>query len=948
MAAIRRRGVLGCGSWELDLGRLELRREGAAVPLAARALEILACLAETPGELVDKDALILRVWPATMIDENLLQVHVSAIRKALGPDRVLLKTVFGRGYVLLGNWQVRSDNGPDAVLAPPPAIPGNESLPANLPVAATELIGRSADVAYLCDSLSAHRLVTLTGPGGIGKTTLALDVARKLSLKFHGQVWLVEFGLISDAGLVAQVVAHAIGLRLGSATISPDSVARGIGVQTLLAVLDNCEHVLGAVAGLVDALVRLCPNVSLLATSRETLRIAGEHVYRVPPLDLPPAHPADPDALLAKSAAKLFVARMQLLHADFSHDGESLRAIAAICRRLDGIPLAIEFAAARAAALGLRHVASRLDHRFEILTVGRRTALPRHRTLRAALDWSYELLSGDEQRLLRCLAVFPGGFTLDAVAAVSGAADVADAVASLVAKSLVNPDPQEPADRWRLLETIRAFALEKLAASGETESAARRHAGFYHDLLVRLAPALVLEPTTEGFRRCCRELENIRTALDWSFGPGANASLGTVLVAEYSPVWLHLSLIGECLERTEQALACLPADIDARLQMQLQIGLAYALIHTGGSAARTKMLLAMALETAIPLDEIVAQNYVFWASWICDANSGDFRAAARSAGRFSRLANRSRSPARRLVADRLLGATMHYRGDQRTARKYLKGLLDRDRLVDGQPYAIWFQYDIDVMARATLARVLCLEGFPDRAGENVAASLDGARAADHRLMLCHVLSEAACPVALITGDLRAAERLVEELIALATSHDAAYWKILGRCLEGQIHIARGAFTSGVALLRAALAGCDQSGWTVRYPEFLGALATGLAGMEHYADALACLDRAMQLADATGERWYMAELLRSKGELLRRDGAARSIEEAEKCFIGAIEVAQRQGALLWELRAGLALARLWEAEGRPEEARQIVTPISSRFTEGFESAELRAAAAMANR
>jgi predicted ATPase len=534
------------------------------------------------------------------------------------------------------------------------------------------------------------------------------------------------------------------------------------------------------------------------------------------------------------------------------------------------------------------------------------------------------------------------------VAAVSGAADVADAVASLVAKSLVNPDPQEPADRWRLLETIRAFALEKLAASGETESAARRHAGFYHDLLVRLAPALVLEPTTEGFRRCCRELENIRSALDWSFGPGANASLGTVLVAEYSPVWLHLSLIGECLERTEQALACLPADIDARLQMQLQIGLAYALIHTGGSAARTKILLAMALETAIPLDDIVAQNYVFWASWICDANSGDFRAAARSAGRFSRLANRSRSPARRLVADRLLGATMHYRGDQRRARKYLKGILDRDRLVDGQPYAIWFQYDIDVMARATLARVLCLEGFPDRAGENVAASLDGARAADHRLMLCHVLSEAACPVALITGDLSAAERLVEELIGLATSHDAAYWKILGRCLEGQIHIARGAFTSGVALLRAALAGCDQSGWTIRYPEFLGALATGLAGMEHYGEALACLDRAMQLADATGERWYMAELLRSKGELLRRDGEAGSIEAAETCFIGAIEVAQWQGALLWELRAGLALARLREAAGRPEEAWQIVTPISSRFTEGFESAELRAAAAMASR
>ena len=316
----------------------------------------------------------------------------------------------------------------------------------------------TAAVQRLLDFLSAYRVVTLTGPGGIGKSALALEVARTLFPAFGGDAWLIELASLSDPDLVPSVVTGVLGLKLGGVEISAESVARAIGGERLLLVLDNCEHVIDAAAQLVETMVRVCPRTTVLATSREALRIEGECVYRVPPLEVPSEHWEEPSDVLGRSAAELLVARMRELDSDFSPDSDGLAAIAAICRHLDGIPLAIEFAATRAAALGLEQVASRLDDRLTLLTGGRRTALPRHRTLRAMLDWSYETVLEAEQGLFRRLAVFPGGFTLEAAAAVAGdstASAVAESMANLVAKSLVMRDASVPAGRWRLLETIR-------------------------------------------------------------------------------------------------------------------------------------------------------------------------------------------------------------------------------------------------------------------------------------------------------------------------------------------------------------------------------------------------------------------------------------------------------------------------------------------------------------
>src|SRR5271156_137463 len=309
MLAVGDRPVYASGECEIDLARRELRILGSAVPIGGRAFELLQVLAESAGELVSKDELMTRVWPGAFVMENTLQVHAAAVRRALGPHRGLLWTESRRGYRLLGDWTVRRRDAarPPVGLRQIRAMDGLAGT--NLPAAITPLIGRSVAEQTLQDLVSAYRIVTLTGPGGIGKTTLALAVARRVRGEFADGGWLVELGSLSDADLVPSAVAGVLRLGLASNNIVPDSVAHVIGDRKLLLVLDNCEHLIGATANLAETLVVLCPNITILVTSREILRIQGDCVYRVSPLDVPSAGHIESTAILGHSAAQLFIAR---------------------------------------------------------------------------------------------------------------------------------------------------------------------------------------------------------------------------------------------------------------------------------------------------------------------------------------------------------------------------------------------------------------------------------------------------------------------------------------------------------------------------------------------------------------------------------------------------------------------------------------------------------------
>jgi predicted ATPase/DNA-binding winged helix-turn-helix (wHTH) protein len=941
MPAQGRRPVYEFGPWEIDLARRELRAHMVPVPIGGRAFEIIEALVESAGEFVTKDDLMRRVWPGAIVEESVLHVHISAVRKALGPDRGMLKTAYGRGYRLLGGWTVRRESpstAPVELETVPSPVP---TFVTNIPVATPELIGRKTAAQHLRELLSAHRVVTLTGPGGIGKTVLALNVAHSLFPTFDGDSVVVELVSLSDPKLVPSAIASVLGLKLGGDEISPDSVARAIGGRKLLLVLDNCEHVVEAAARLAETLVRLCPYASILATSRESLRIECEHVYAVPPLDVPPRHQEEIGKVLGHSAVQLFVARTTAVRSDFSPQEENLPAIVAICRRLDGIPLAIEFAAARAATLGLDQVASRLDDRFRLLTAGRRTALPRHQTLRATLDWSYEFLPELERCLLRHIAIFPAGFTLEAAIAVMTdtaplASTVVEGIANLVAKSLLTFDGSVPSGRWRLLETIRAYALEKLVESGEAELAARRHAEFFRNLFASMGSSPKLQPSIEDLVRNVREIDNVRAALDWSFSPSGDSLIGAVLTAEYAPFWLHLSLVVECRERIERALDRLDPDEsqNVTLRMRLHAALGLPLILTMGPVEKTKIVVTKALEVAESLDDMLTQLYALRTMWVLHFNTGEFRALQLTVERFSRVAKRTGDPVVDLVADRLMGNTLQIGGNPREAQNYL------ERVV--RYYVAPSEL---VQTRAMLARVLWLQGLVSQATDQARMSIETGQAGDNKFALCWALCLAVCPITLMTGDLVAAERAVAMLSDLAARHNWTLWRIVGRCLKGWLLVTRGDCATGSALLRMGLETCERTGWTICYPEFLGALAEGLAGVGHITEAIAAVDRALTRVERGGDLWYLAELLRLKGELLLQEAGDQSSSAAEKCFIRALDVARQQGALFWELRSALGLARLRVRQGRRDDVRPILAPVYDKFTEGFDTADMLAARAM---
>ena len=372
-----------------------------------------------------------------------------------------------------------------------PPLRSLDSFPGNLPAQVTSFIGRQAEVARVIAALADSRVVTLTGVGGVGKTRLAIQVAADLLPRYREGVWLVELAPVTEQGGVAEAIAQIFHPTNRSGQSLEDSLVEILSQKKLLLVLDNCEHVLGAVARLVSRIEQSCPGVVVLATSREGMAIDGEQLFALPPLAA--GEPGDDiDSLVHTDAVSLFVERARRVKADFALTDSNARRVVEICQRLDGVPLAIELAAARVIALSPTDLLSRLDRRFELLAGGRRSAVGRHATLRAAIDWSYDLLDPAEQRLLARLSVFSGGCTLSAIEDVCSGDPVErnaalDPVTSLVSRSLVIAEEHATGMRYRLLETIRQYSEERLADYGETGALRARHAGYYADLLAEAA-----------------------------------------------------------------------------------------------------------------------------------------------------------------------------------------------------------------------------------------------------------------------------------------------------------------------------------------------------------------------------------------------------------------------------------------------------------------------------
>ncbi len=959
------RPVYASGECEIDLGRRELRISGSRVPIGGRTFEIIDVLVDSAGELVTKDELMNRIWPGAIVLENTLQVHVAAVRKALGPYRSLLRTESRRGYRLIGDWTVGPKHTTRAPIDLQRTSASNGTLRTNFPASITRLVGRASALQRLQSLISAYRVVTLTGPGGIGKTALALTVARDVCGEFADGGWLVELASLSDQGLVPTVVAGVLGLRIESDIISAAAVADAIGDKKLLLVLDSCEHVVNAAANLADVLVRSCPHVTVLSTSREVLRIDGEHVYRVLPLDVPPADEEAADDILAYSAVELLVARIKEADVSFVPETVDLSSITAICRHLDGIPLAIEFGAARAATLGLQTVASGLTDRFALLTAGRRTALPQHRTLRAALDWSYNLLPESERLLLSRLAVFPGGFTVDAAAvvvndAISDASAVSDGIANLGTKSLIVLR-SDAGPRFNLLETIRAYALEKLAQRGDYSAAARRHAEYFRDLLVSVAESTTYFLDADDLVRCGRELDNVRAALDWSFSSDGDLAVGEALTAAFASIWMQISsqavagptelrampLAREIRDRVQKLLARQGSDLELSAALKRQMFTAYsmALAMTHEPIERSGTAIRRAQRLSEGTGDIELRLHLLWCQWSSELLSGDDRTCLITARSMRDLAQRSTDGATRLMGDRYLGTSLLYAGRLHEARIHLQRFVDHYVAPGNGRHTAVFHYDQHLLARSKLALILCLSGHIDDACREAHVVFNEAQAPGKGFTFCWVLHECNCRVRIMTGDLAAAETSIGALSDSATKINSALWKSVATAWQGKLLIERGAFAEGVERLRRAFDARDQAGWRFCEAEFLGYLAEGLAALGQLDAAGDTVERAISRAEQSGQHLYHAELIRLRGELLLRASADTQATEAEDCFRRAGELARAQGVLLWELRNAISVARLRIIQGRAGEATRLVEPVFGRFTQDFQTPDLRAARAL---
>src|ERR1700731_2089428 len=439
--ASERLAGIAFGRFQVLPDRREVLADGWPIKLGGRAFDVLMALIEARGAVVSKEALMARVWPGRIIEENSLAAQIAALRAAFGAERELIRTISGRGYQFTGEIRILAASPNKAGAGVATAEHVSVLPPTNAPKPVSELIGRDAEVEEVLRLAGAHRLLTLTGAGGIGKTTLALALARELRPHFADGVWLAEFSAFADPGLVPATVAAAVGGQVGGEA-SAQRVAQAFADRRLLLVLDTCEHVIAAAAAMAEAVLGAGSALHIIATSREPLRAWGEWVYSVQPLAVPAMDVAADDDPLQYGAVRLFIERARAAEPHFAPDRRLIAMIVAICRRLDGIPLAIELAAARAPALGIEALTARLDDRFRLrLTGGRRTAPPRHQALRATLDWSYELLAEPERVILQRLAVFAGPFSLEAAAAVAAspelaAEDVIEELLGLVAKSL--------------------------------------------------------------------------------------------------------------------------------------------------------------------------------------------------------------------------------------------------------------------------------------------------------------------------------------------------------------------------------------------------------------------------------------------------------------------------------------------------------------------------------
>jgi len=919
--------ILTFGPFLLSRTRRMLLKDGVPLPVGSRAIAILIALTENVGEILSNRELLQRVWPHNIVEEGTVRVHIALLRRALreaDPKVEYVQNVTGRGYRFVAPvspqralplWKDVKElpvSSP-TVLRLPVRQPSRKN---NLPHRLTPIIGREESIRTLADRVALQRFVTITGPGGSGKTTVAVGVADTLAGSYAHGVCFVDLASVTEQRLVASALASALGVAPLAEDPLPDVLAY-LSKQSLLIILDNCEHVIEESARLAERVLRGAPQVHVLATSREPLRAVSESVYDLEPLDVPtPESVRSRVQLLNFSAIQLFVERAGV-YADTELDDDDLRLVAEICQRLAGNPLAIEITAAHVRLLGMKVLAASMKNDLYLTIGGRRTAARRHQTLRATFDWSYGLLSPTEQTVFRRLSVFVGGFDLDCAVAVVASPDltyiaVFESLMSLARKSLIVADAADGKVLYRLLDLPHAYAREKLRDANELTATQHRHAQMWCTVGAAQIQAHV-QQRADWASIFGPRMQDLRAATRWCFSSASSSSLSTkltlsslwfefVLVAESVGQFAWKNLYTDILRSSEGALLSRLEDVLENVRVRNEAGMREITVVQQIALGETE------------------QKVALWSLWFERAIKRDYRIAINLSEAACQRGARSRAHAAPLM-DRMLAVAHHYAGEQALACQHAEWALNTpDTTVPAGALASLQQCH----TRTILARSLWLRGFADQALAASLQSVAEARHAGNPRLLCMTLLVATA-VATWCGNTVEAKFALMQLQEESAAHSLEYHQLWADCLQEILIKPAG----GSQVLEPLQFSADP----VRSSQYLDVLGS-------LREHLVSTDSIVRAESGRGG-WCTSEILRVKAERLLRENAPNSTSEAEALLQAALETARRQGALSWELRVAMSLARLWR-ELRMPRPQDLLAAVYDRFTEGFDTADLKAA------
>ncbi|MDX6459063.1 MAG: hypothetical protein QOE55_2760, partial [Acidobacteriaceae bacterium] len=846
-------------------------------------------------------------------EEGSLRVHLSALRKALGDGQFgdkYIANIQGHGYSFIAPiTRLPADNDRGRA---------SEGL-SNLPPALGRMVGRDNVVREIQGWLQAdQRLITILGAGGIGKTTVALSVGHGALADFSGAAFFVDLSTVTDKEHVIGAIASAVGL--GPQFDDPkEALINFLRPRRVLVILDSCEHLIEKTAEIVDYIFQNTPDIYILATSREALHVPGERVLRLCPLDCPPEQPRlTASEVLAYPAARLFAEHVSARGGNFSVNDDEAPMVAEICRKLDGIALAIELAAGRAAIFGVRDTVARLGSRLDLLKFGRRTANPRHQTLIATLDWSHDYLSEVERVVLRRVAIFIGPFTLEAALALGeeggiGLSEIEGAVEALVNKSLIVVWPAYQGILYRLLDTTRSYVLEKLGLSGEHHSLAARHANFSIRLLESSRGNLFdLERAEAPAGALPDYLGNIRAALEWSFGPDGNDNTAMRTAAAAAQLFLTMSLFVECRGWMERAIDRIAADCDPRDQMEIQASLALSLMFTAGNSERVRDAFNTALTFAERREDAYQQLRLLSGLSMYLHRTIDAAGSLEVALRAESVAKKTGNPEDAALADSMLGAAYYMLADHVRAPKHLERALHSSP-ASRRFNATQYLFDLRTTSLFNLTRSHWFAGNLDRAAGYAERTVVEAERSDHPIALCRALI-LTMPFYFWIDDLGQVERNLSGLELTAEKYSLEPFRAVAVGLRGRHLIRIGQTMDGLRHLQESLEKLRVQRYEMLVTDFVSELAVSLAKQNERAEALALVDDSIATQLGSKRPLHLPALFLAKGMALVC-GEARQISSAQECFEEAMALAGQQSALSFELRAGLELARLWIGQGQ---------------------------------